>query len=338
MARPVSGKVSDVLERLRLRLRDRFHRPGDRFLSNRAIAERFAVSYQTADRIVRTLVADGLLVRRGGAGTFVPGVEAPARVHLLFNERARRLDSFGQRLLAMLSARLTRESVAYSVSYLSADASVLPDGDAGAFPVLWECPRLLTTLTRRNPPTPLLLIADSPEPGLASVHTDSITIDDFSGAALAAQLLASARPRRFCVLAGPRNDKRSALRLAGFLSVCPDADSAHVYHARTWFLEAGLATAPLLLRTRPDAVFAANDRLAEAIILTARKLGVPCPRLVGFDDAPIAEHLGLTTIAIPWSDLVAATVAAIKRRLTGDTSVAQRITLIPRPIQRQSTG
>jgi DNA-binding LacI/PurR family transcriptional regulator len=60
-----------------------------------------------------------------------------------------------------------------------------------------------------------------------------------------------------------------------------------------------------------------------------------CPRLVGFDDAPVAEELNLTTIAIPWDEVIGGAVEIIKRRLNGDTSAARQLIVTPRPVVRK---
>jgi DNA-binding LacI/PurR family transcriptional regulator len=46
------------------------------------------------------------------------------------------------------------------------------------------------------------------------------------------------------------------------------------------------------------------------------------PAVVGFDDAPVATWLKLTTVAIPWEGLVAAASSVIRRRMTGAASSA----------------
>jgi GntR family transcriptional regulator, arabinose operon transcriptional repressor len=50
---------------------DDTYTPGSRFLTEREVCERFSVSTTTAVRALNALVADGLLVRRQGSGTFV---------------------------------------------------------------------------------------------------------------------------------------------------------------------------------------------------------------------------------------------------------------------------
>jgi DNA-binding LacI/PurR family transcriptional regulator len=59
------------------------------------------------------------------------------------------------------------------------------------------------------------------------------------------------------------------------------------------------------------------------------------PEIIGFDDAPVSEALNLTTIAIPWSEMIDATLDITRRRLRGDTSTAARRILAPRPVIRR---
>jgi DNA-binding LacI/PurR family transcriptional regulator len=63
-------------------------------------------------------------------------------------------------------------------------------------------------------------------------------------------------------------------------------------------------------------------------------LYLPRPRIVGFDDAPIATKLSLSTIAIPWEELIADATDTITRRLSGDRSASRRRIVTPRPVVR----
>ena len=84
-------RVEGILEELRERMRRGYMRPGDRFLSNRGLARRYSVSYQTAHRILARLCEEGWLERRHGSGTRVAGDPAiPDRVICVFHPRARR--------------------------------------------------------------------------------------------------------------------------------------------------------------------------------------------------------------------------------------------------------
>lgn len=60
-----------LIDKLRVLIRERKLQPGQRFLTERDIAERFATSRPTANKALSSLVSEGLLEVRRGAGTFV---------------------------------------------------------------------------------------------------------------------------------------------------------------------------------------------------------------------------------------------------------------------------
>jgi DNA-binding transcriptional regulator YhcF (GntR family) len=335
MSRTRSPHVADVKQQLIARIADVHHSPGQRFLSNRAVARRFGISYQTADVLLRELVEEGVLVRRPASGTYIPGERVEqAGVLLIFHPRARHKNSFGSFLLDQLTARLERERIDWRMSWKTpAVASTRPLG-ASRYPIIWERPEAVE-LAIRSKRTALVLNARPPA-GVGSALIDSVSIDDFSGGAHAAQHLVARhliargqsvdgakRPRRnvrtaFAVLAGPKHDQRSAARVAGFLSVAP----ATVINSATWFYEDALDVADQALAAGRDGIFCCNDRLAQAIVRRAADRARPRPHLVGFDDAPVARWLKLTTIAIPWEELVDTVIGAIRRRHASPASTA----------------
>lgn len=64
---------------------------GDRFLTEREVSARFAVSRATSNKALSTLVAEGLLEFRKGVGTFVRGetLDVDLRSLVSFSDRAR---------------------------------------------------------------------------------------------------------------------------------------------------------------------------------------------------------------------------------------------------------
>lgn len=182
----------------------------------------------------------------------------------------------------------------------------------------------------------VVLLNDRPPPGLASSFIDCVATDDFSGGVAAAELLRTVAPaRKMAVLAGPRGDRRSRERVAGFQS---QAKKAQVFWAKSWYAEDATRIAPRLAADRFAGVFCANDRLAEALLAACRSAGRPRPAIVGFDDAPVAERLNLTTIAIPWTEIAAGAASIVRRRLDGATGPAAQLIYAPRPVVRGTVG
>ena len=311
MSRPRTGYVADVKRQLVARIQDGHHLPGRRFLSNRALARLFGISYQTADILIRELVEEGLLTRRAASGTYLPGPQLDQSSALLFfHPRAKRKNSFGANLLDRLTARLEKDRIDWRMSWTCPDLSGKRPITTNRFPIIWDRPEAVDAVIRQR--RFALVLNDRPPAGLGATLIDSVSVDDYSGGAHAAQFLIrrNPRPRAMAVLAGPRNDPRSAARVSGFLSIA----QATVFHSRTWFFDAGLSVADKVLASRPEGIFCCNDRLAQAVLRRTEDRDMPRPLIIGFDDAPIAQWLNLTTIAIPWEELVSAAVGAIKRR------------------------
>jgi hypothetical protein len=330
MPRPRSSHVTEVKAALTARLSNEFAHPGGRFLSARAVAQRFAVSYQTAHRLLAELESEGLLRRRAASGSYLPGRQAALRgVQLVFHPRARRKGSFGGHLHELLANSLEESGVAFVQSWPEPDSA--PRLRADHYPIFWECRGGVAAAASARKFA--LCLNDQPPFGLGGGYIDAVTTDDFSGGACAAELLKNrtGRKRGFAVLGGPETDRRSQQRIAGFHAHAPDA---RVVCAKSWFVDDGLTQAATLLDGEPVGVFACNDRLAEALITFCRRSRRTLPPLVGFDNAPVAEYLRLTTIGIPWQTMVAHAVSLATARLQGSTEPARLVGLAHEPVLR----
>lgn len=325
MARPRSEQTLLVKEKMIARLKGGFHPAGQRFFSNRGLSAQFGVSYQTADRLIRELVAEGWLERRPSAGTYVSGVKMTWQgAALVFHERAKRPGSFGARLMNELKLALAQAGIE-SKSVWTQDEHVVVNGDW--LPVLWECPRAMAAMASAR--KFLLVLNDTPRAGLASSFVDSVACDDFSGGAAAAELLReNGLGDHTAILAGPEGDSRSQQRVAGFLSV---SQRTKVFWAESWDAESATTFAPQIAKGKFAGVFCCSDRLAEGLMVGGVNAAV-----VGFDDAPVAESLNLTTIAIPWQEMVAGAVDIIRQRMNGHTGSAAKRIFAPRPVMRAS--
>lgn len=305
------------------RLRGGFHPPGQRFFSNRGLANQFGISYQTADRLIRELVDEGWLERKASSGTFVSGKAVDwLGAALVFHQRAKRKGSFGARLHDDLTKSLAESAIRTTTHWHHEQAKPIP---SGWLPVIWECPDAVAALA--NARRFALVLNDTPPAGLASTYVDSIACDDFSGGAMAAEILTASQPQGpLAILAGPQTDHRSRQRVAGFQSIAP---AARVFWAESWEAEAASQLARKI--TRPSSIFCCSDRLAEGLLTHPINASI-----VGFDDAPVAETLDLTTIAMPWHEMVRNAVEIIRRRIHGDTGPAAKHIIAPRPVVRSS--
>jgi DNA-binding transcriptional regulator YhcF (GntR family) len=327
MPRPRSAKVSELKVNLLTRIRQGYFRPGDRFLSNRALTERFGVSYQTAHRLISELCEEGWLERRAASGTYIAGKKQTLTgVQLLFNARAQRTGSFGAQLLDRLKTRLERDNVECLVGFVRTKPVLRDD----LFPVIWECKDVVVPDLGAG--RYALLLHDLAPPGIAGAFIDAVATDDFSGGVCAAEVLRDRGHGSASVLAGPAGDVRSVRRVDGFRSVLPKGPTLW---ADGWFKEHGMAIVPRLLKNNPSAVFCCNDRLAEAVMQCCNDAGREPPYLIGFDNAPVAESMNTSTIAIPWDEMIEAAASVVRRRLRGDASTSTCHILAPRPIIRR---
>ncbi len=329
MPRPRSNKVAEVKAKLLLSLQHGIHPPGSAFLSTRAIAQRFGISYQTAHRLSVELAEEGWLERRNASGTYVAGRQpALGGVHLLFNARAKRRESFGRRLIECLTASLDAAGISWRISWVEDRVRLRAD----LLPILWEAPGALAEIGRTK--VFAVLLHDRPPAGLAGSFVDSVAVDDFSGGACAAELLREACGPlgRLAALAGPKLDPRSLRRVAGFSEVLP---GARVRWSPSWFSEDALPAARDLC-SGYDGIFCGNDRLAAGVLEHCRAAKIDPPALIGFDDAPVAEKLELATIAIPWREIAEAATHVAQRRLAGDSTTAAQHIFAPRPVVRKS--
>ena len=88
MPGPVYQQLND---QLRILLRGKEYAPGDRFLTERQIAEQYGVSRPTANKALAGMVAEGLVEFRKGIGTFVarPRLDYDLDSLVSFTEKAK---------------------------------------------------------------------------------------------------------------------------------------------------------------------------------------------------------------------------------------------------------
>lgn len=113
-------------------------------------------------------------------------------------------------------------------------------------------------------------------------------------------------------------------RRQGFLDATRQHGVQGTLHSGDWTFASGEAAFHQLWKRgrKPDAVLAANDRMAAGCLTAARQLGVKVPHdvlVTGFDDFEFARYTapGLTTVRVPYADMASRAVRELIRALDG---------------------
>ncbi len=151
----------------------------------------------------------------------------------------------------------------------------------------------------RNQAVPMVSL-DFPIPGLPSV-----TVDNADGAAQATRQLQATGAERLGLISGPRAALAFRQREEGFAAVASSA--APVVHAAAVTIEAGRAAAAVLFDQHPgiDGIVTVNDLLAVGALSEARARSLQVPdqlQIIGFDDQPLMEVIGMSTVRQPMGE------------------------------------
>lgn len=159
---------------------------------------------------------------------------------------------------------------------------------------------------------------------------DSVSPDNFGGAALAATHLQSLGHTRVGVVSGPSTLASVAARLAGFASVLPPSATVDADFTR----DGGRTATLSLLDNANDltAVFALNDMMAVGALAALRALGRADVAVVGFDDLPIAQDVtpALTTVRLDLRGMGSAAMELVLDDAPAGRTIAAPATLVTR--------
>jgi LacI family transcriptional regulator len=142
----------------------------------------------------------------------------------------------------------------------------------------------------------------------ASGEHPAIHLDNAAGVAAVVEHLASLGRRHLVHIAGPRSNIDAQERAAAF----QDAVAKHNVEGEIvqgdFEMQSGEAAIARLLANDIDfdAVVAANDNMAIGAIDALRAAGRRIPQdvaVAGFDDIPLARHLGITTVRVRIAEL-----------------------------------
>jgi LacI family transcriptional regulator len=182
---------------------------------------------------------------------------------------------------------------------------------------------------------------------MANVPCDAVVIDNVRGARVAVDHLLGLGHRRIAFLGVDTEWTSDAGRLEGYrlalAAAGVPADDELVLRLGFHEASAEERIGALLDRTRPTAVFAANNLLAEQAWRVLRARGLVLPRdisLVGFDDVQWTEMVspGITVVAQPTIELGRRAAALLLRRMDEPDSTPTAELLQPSLVVRGSTA
>ena len=136
----------------------------------------------------------------------------------------------------------------------------------------------------------------------------AIHLDNAAGVRSVVEHFAALGRKRLVHIAGPEGNVDADERSAAFRSACAARGLDCELLRGDFEEESGEAAVAQLLRAgqRFDAVFAGNDNMAIGSLQALRSAGVRVPddvAVVGFDDIPLARHLGLSTVRVRITEL-----------------------------------
>jgi LacI family transcriptional regulator len=164
---------------------------------------------------------------------------------------------------------------------------------------------------------PSILINTRDASGRPSIH-----LDNRAGAQAVVDHLVALERKRLVHIAGPAENMDAQERAAAFR----EAATAHGVEFEVvegnFEEESGEEAIAALLRTGPrfDGVFAANDNMAIGAIEALCSAGLRVPEdvvVAGFDDIPLARHLGLTTVRVRIAELGERALARLLANVSG---------------------
>lgn len=271
---------------------------------SRALNRLENVSEQTRNRVAEAVRELGYIPHAGArslslARTNAIGVVLPDLHGEFFSEIVRGMDREASRrgYLLLLSNLHGRKQQATN-ALLAMRGRV--DGMLVMAPQLSEA-ELSEALPARLPA--LLINTRTEEGGRPSIH-----LDNRAGARAVVEHLVSIGRKRLIHIAGPDGNIDAQERADAFRRACAANKVGYEVVAGDFSEDSGTAAIESLIARAAefDAVFAANDNMAIAALHALRSAGIRVPEQVavaGFDDIPLARHLGISTVRVRIAEL-----------------------------------
>lgn len=340
-------------EILRETLRERARRdfsPGEKFPTQRALMAEYGASLSTVDRALRELVADGVLMRSQGRGTFIreENPERPPAGNQIALLLARNVTcnahAFYAEILFEINDRLSAAGCSFAYFYTDESGTPrelvrhLTEGGRfrGAILINRIPEELAAELKRVGMP---FVVVDNriDSPGICC-----ITGENEAGAFTMVEYLIAQGHRRIGFVSTPLHTSF----LERYIGYC----NALVAHGiavdsrivqRFFDLDRAEASLAGILECEapPSAIFSANDAMAAAVIRALSKRGIAVPGdigVAGFDGDYIGTQCvpRLTTMEVPRRQMGRTAVSRLLDRIAGKP--AESVVLPVKLIERES--
>jgi LacI family transcriptional regulator len=189
---------------------------------------------------------------------------------------------------------------------------------------------------------PVVVIAASANS--TSALTSSVDVENVLGGRLAAQHLIDLGHQNAVYVAGALDQESVNQRYRGFCDVFADHNLPRPRIIGFSFNPAVIepaTNAHLCADKSATAYFTTNDSLTLSVIRVAAKHGLSTPAdisVVGFDDAPFAQHMSplLTIFVVSMETIAETAMRQLIGLVAGET--AEEVRIPPRLIRRESTG
>lgn len=354
-------KYLHIAERLRQEISDGIWAAGARLPVERDLADTLAVSVNTLRRAVGELVADGLVERRQGAGTFVlppPPPDSPTAhgqrlIGVLVPSTTyyypRVVDGI-RRVLRAAGAGVVLASSEYDTAAEERELRALLDSGVEGLLLtpnlhLLDDPQAYVDRLRELP-VPHVLVERRPTAPAPDDATPYVVTDHAGGVCRAVRHLRTLGHRRVGHL-GQLRSGTSEIVTRGFhdaaeLLGVEVPEEAVARHER-WTAEDLAEYARRCAATGVTAVFCHGDRDAAAFAVQARRHGLGVPgdvAVVAYDDevADVGD-VPLTAMSPPKAEVGARAAELLLRRLDeGPDAPVEQVRLQPRLVVRASCG
>lgn len=326
MPREVSQKRKEIERILIQRIAGGVYSPGNKFMSNRAVATEFGVNILTAHRILNQLAEEGYLDRRACSGSFVPGSMTKFRsINLIFNALARNSGSFNSELLNGLKKALSEQKIPWKVTWLDKSLRVKPD----EYNVTYQFSQ--KRIDRQLAQTKMhgLLIGGIPSIGTHASYFDSVSVDYFHAGVLAGKYLKKRLAKPSVAILGNPPGRSSWVESAilGFRSVWP---RARIIHPQSWSIAMAPVYIAKLFTRRHEGVFCTSRRQVLDVLAYCSENKIEPPRMISMSLPPVPEQFPAPLICVSVNQVVEAASRIILNRFYGDNSPTVHLTIAPK--------